>query len=112
MFHFVDCDAQIVQISAKSGDASFDQYVLPTIPISYGASKVTQLKKIGHQLFHKNKSVNTVTLDAGMADFVAWLESLESENNILIGHNFKSFDLKYLVRDLSQCNLFSKLFSS
>jgi hypothetical protein len=67
--------------------------------------KVTHLRVIGNNLFHKDKLVETKTLLEGLTAFIEWLESLPEQKQILVGHNIKSFDCRYLLRDLlsSQC---------
>lgn len=104
-FYYIDKDAQAIQIAAISGSVCFNQYIMPTIPISYGATKVTKLNVVGNQLYHDNQPLQSFPLDVSMTQFVSWLESLESKHLVLVGHNVKSFDCKYLVRDISSFNL-------
>jgi hypothetical protein len=59
-----NCD--ITQIAAVAGEDSFDRYILPTQPISAGATQATGLSVINNVLCYKGKPVHSVSLQIAM----------------------------------------------
>lgn len=96
-----NCD--ITQIAAVAGEDSFDRYILPTQPISAGATQATGLSVINNVLCYKGMPVHSVSLQIAMEDFLVWLQSRKP--CLLIGHNFRVFDFPRLTRSLELCQL-------
>ena len=65
------CD--LVQLSAKliGSDCEFNCYILPDVPISRAASRITCLTKNGNSLFCRGKMVSSVSLVEGLEDITS-----------------------------------------
>jgi DNA polymerase III epsilon subunit-like protein len=98
---YKSCD--ITQIAAVSGKDNFNQYILPTQPITLGATQVTGLTVVNNMLCYKGKPVHAVSLRTALEQFLLWLE--KRNPCVLIGHNFRIFDFPRLVRSFELCNL-------
>ena len=97
----MDCD--ILQISACTNGKIFNQYILPSKPISWSASNVTGLTAQGGVLFLHGSPVSAVPLKDGLLNFLTWLKNLGPVT--LIGHNFKVFDFPRLIRAILAAGL-------
>ena len=89
---YKSCD--ITQIAAVSGKDNFNQYILPTQPITLGATQVTGLTVVNNMLCYKGKPVHAVYLRTALEQFLLWLE--KRNPCVLIGHNFRIFDFPRL----------------
>ncbi|XP_060598062.1 uncharacterized protein LOC132751871 [Ruditapes philippinarum] len=98
---YKSCD--ITQIAAVSGKDNFNQYILPTQPITLGATQVTGLTVVNNMLCYKGKPVHAVSLRTALEQFLVWLE--KRNPCVLIGHNFRIFDFPRLVRSFELYNL-------
>lgn len=92
------CD--IVQLSAISGERSFNVYIFPRCPIDCGASRVTGLTTHGQILLLHGQPVQTVPLREALNLFISFLQTFNRP--ILVGHNCKRFDCPVLLRILSE----------
>ena len=101
------CD--LVQLSAKviGSDCEFNCYILPDVPISGAASRITGLTKNGNSLFSRGKMVSSVSLVEGLVFFSDWLSAINNQI-VLLGHNIKSFDIKHFKRHVARHGLDSK----
>ena len=93
---------EIVQLSACCKAASFNRYVVPSGPISNGATRVTGLSKekfCGKDILCKNgKPVETTDLDAALTDFVDWLKPFSTSGPVLLcAHNAENFDIRVFL---------------
>ncbi|CAG2191643.1 unnamed protein product [Mytilus edulis] len=95
----ISCD--IKQIAAVCGTKKFSQYVMPLQPITQGASKVTGLTRIGNVLYRNGIPVPYQNKEECLKEFISWLP----ENDMLFGHNIKSFDTKIIIQALTDENL-------
>ncbi|XP_060770587.1 DNA polymerase III PolC-type isoform X2 [Neoarius graeffei] len=95
------CD--IVQLSAISGERSFNVYLFPRCPIDCGASRVTGLTTRDHDLLLHGQPVQTVPLREALNLFISFLQTFSRP--ILVGHNCKRFDCPVLRRILSELYL-------
>ena len=96
-------DADILQLSAVFGEETYDQYITPTRSIAAGASQVTGLTAIGGVLIHNGTPVNTLSLQATLQNFLAWLQ--DKKPVLLVGHNFKIFDFPRILGAYKRYNL-------
>lgn len=87
------CD--IIQLAAVCEHDSFNTYIMPSKPISDGASQVTGLSCHGNVLFYNGSPVHTVALKESLSLFLAWLQ--DRQPCILIGHNLIKFDLPRIL---------------
>ena len=101
---------EIMQISAVTleGEQSFNQYILPCEQISPSASKVTGLAMMGSKLFLNGKSVHTFDINEGLRMSSSWLLGFQ-KYVILLGHNIKAFDIKHLLRHITDNQLAEKI---
>ncbi|RXN13409.1 DNA polymerase III -type-like protein [Labeo rohita] len=95
------CD--IVQLSAVSGDRTFNAYLLPRCTMTDGASRVTGLTVDGPDLLFKRRRVQTVPHARALSDFILFLKTFNRP--FLVGHNSKRFDWPILTRVLEQFDL-------
>lgn len=95
------CD--IVQLSAISGDRTFNMYTLPPSSFTAGASKVTGLTVDNQVLLHHGQPVDTVPLRELLSSFITFLHSFHKP--LLVAHNARSFDCPVLARALETCFL-------
>jgi len=96
-----DCD--IIQLAAVCGEEKFNRYIFPEQPISQGASEVTGLTVRDNTMFQNGKPVQSDTLYNVLVLFLAWLQCLG--RCVLVGHNFKKFDLPRIIRAFESVKL-------
>ena len=90
-------DAEILQIAATDGNDEFSIYVKPCYIISPQASAVNKLTFQRGMLFYDGKPItDAVAIDVALKNFIEWLKSRMP--CILVAHNCKSFDAKFLVQ--------------
>ena len=99
-------DTEILQIAATDGADEFEVYVLPTKPISSGASSVNKLTFQRGILFHKGRPVQAVPLEEALSRMIAWLKPKSS--CLLIAHNCKCFDAKHLMKAFESTGLYKE----
>lgn len=92
------CD--IVQLSAVSGDHTFNVYTFPRCDIESGASRVTGLTTHGQRLLLHGQTVQTVPLQKALQLFISFLSRFSRP--VLVGHNCKKFDCPILLRILNE----------
>ena len=90
-------DAEILQITATDGKDEFSIYVKPCYIISPEASAVNKLTFQRRILFYDGKPItDAVAINVALKNFIEWLKSRMP--CILVAHNCKSFDAKFLVQ--------------
>ncbi|CAH3150865.1 unnamed protein product [Pocillopora meandrina] len=91
-------DAEILQIAATDGKDEFSIYVKPCHVISSEASAVNKLTFQRGMLFYDGKPItDVVAIDVkALKKFTEWLKSRMP--CILVAHNCKSFDARFLVQ--------------
>ena len=90
-------DAEILQIAATDGKDEFSIYVKPCYVISPEASAVNKLTFQRGMLFYDGKPItDAVAIDVALKNFIEWLKSRMP--CILVAHNCKSFDARFLVQ--------------
>nr|XP_015199196.1 PREDICTED: uncharacterized protein LOC107076967 [Lepisosteus oculatus] len=95
------CD--IVQLSAVSGDHTFNVYMVPRRPILRGASVVTGFTVRRRQLWLHSQALPTITHWEALISFVAFLRMLNRP--FLAGHNIRRFDCPVLLKVLDEFHL-------
>ncbi|XP_070579722.1 DNA polymerase III PolC-type-like isoform X1 [Ptychodera flava] len=98
--------AEIIQLSAVSGEQQFEGYILPNQPICRIASEKTHLTVENGKLCYKGKAVQCVPKETCMQKFLYFLQAFD--NPILVGHNSRSFDCRYLINSLHDCSLINQ----
>ncbi|XP_046714542.1 DNA polymerase III PolC-type isoform X2 [Silurus meridionalis] len=93
-----ECD--IVQLSAISGERTFNVYIFPRCPIDPGSSRVTGLTTHSQTLLLHGQPVQTVPLREALNGFISFLKTFSRP--VLVGHNCKRFDCPVLSRILNQ----------
>ena len=78
--------------------------MVPTKPISAGASRVTQLTVRRGKLYHMGKPVDAVKMKDALQKFVNWLKA-KNKKVVLFAHNANAFDSKRIIYTLMRCNL-------
>ena len=71
---------------------------MPSKPISYGASAVTQLAVKDNKLYRNGSLVQTVSIDECLFTFKEFLQNII--NPVLVGHNIDNFDSIVLCNKL------------
>ena len=99
-------DTEKLQIAATDGADEFEVYVLPTKPISPGASSVNKLTFQRGILFHKGRPVQAVPLEEALSRMIAWLKP--KSPCLLIAHNCKCFDAKHLMKAFESTGLYKE----
>ena len=94
--------SDILQISAVQGKLEFSKYITPMQCITREASNVTKLTAV-NGLFFDGISVETVTCEEGLHQFIAFLQDIEKP--VLVGHNIKTFDLLLLHHHMIKFSL-------
>lgn len=90
-------DAEILQIAATDGKDEFSIYVKPCYVISPEASAVNKLTFQRGMLFYDGRPItDAVAIDVALKNFIEWLKSRMP--CILVAHNCKSFDARFLVQ--------------
>jgi len=94
----------IIQIGAVDSynKQEYDEYLLPNIPISAGATRVNGLttNKRRTRLFHHNQEMNADEMYTGLRKFISWLRDMFDEPVLLVAHNAFNFDAKILLKNL------------
>ncbi|PFX12286.1 hypothetical protein AWC38_SpisGene23782 [Stylophora pistillata] len=90
-------DAEILQIAATDGNDEFSIYIKPRNVLSPEASAVNKLTFQRAILFYDGKPItDAVAIDVALKTFIEWLKSRMP--CILVAHNCKSFDARFLVQ--------------
>lgn len=111
----VRCDQypHITQLAAKeiSTGATFNRYIIPRIPISASAERVTKITMVDDESMIVNGvPVQTVTLKTAVNEFSSWLSKFD--NVFLVAHNGRRFDFPVLVSACISCDLVDKIISN
>ena len=77
--------------------------MVPTKPISAGASRVTQLTVRRRKLCHMRNPVDAVEMKDALQKFVNWLKA-KNKKVVLFAHNANAFDSKRIIYTLMRCN--------
>ena len=80
--------------------------MVPTKPISAGASRVTQLTVSRGKLYLMGKPVDAVEMKDALQKFVKWLKA-KNKKVVLFAHNANAFDSKRIIYTLMRCNFLS-----
>ena len=78
--------------------------MVPTKPISAGASRVTQLTVRRGKLYRMGKPVDAVEMKDALQKFVNWLKA-KNKKVVIFAHNANAFDSKRIIYTLMRCNL-------
>ncbi|PFX12166.1 hypothetical protein AWC38_SpisGene23917 [Stylophora pistillata] len=90
-------DAEILEIAATDGKDEFSYYIKPCNVISPEASAVNKLTFQRGILFYDGKPItDAIAMDVALKTFTEWLKSRMP--CILVAHNCKSFDARFLVQ--------------
>ena len=90
-------DAEILQIAATDGKDEFSIYVEPCHVIPPEASAVKKLSIQRGMLFYDGKAItDAIAIDVAPKNFTEWLKSRMP--SILVTHNCKFFDARFLVQ--------------
>lgn len=95
------CD--IVQLSAISGEKSFNAYVLPRCRMTDGAARVTGLTVHEGTLHLHLRPVRTTPHRHALTGFISFLKTFNRP--FLVGHNSRRFDWPILMRVLKDFGL-------
>ena len=103
----------ILQIVAKHGDQLFNVYIQPTKRVRFEVSLVNKLTAVNvddqMKLYHKGIPVGTVNCLDALLQFITFLEDIP--NPVLVGHNIRGFDLRFLYVKLKEYGLWEKFTS-
>ena len=89
-------DAEILQIAATDGKDEFSIYVNPCDVISPEASAASKLTfQRGMLCYDKKPITDAVAIDVALTNFIELLKSRMP--CVLVPHNCKSFDARFLV---------------
>lgn len=94
---------QMAAVETKSNQ-HFSRYIIPGIPMTSEAEKVTGLVWDGQKLFYKGKELSTVSISSALSDFFIWLQQFSDV--VLVAHNGKNFDFRVISKAAENCNLF------
>ena len=103
-------ESELTQLAAVNTEfsVSFSEFVLPTGPITSGASSVTGLttngRGSGRRLCKHGKPVSAVDSAVALKKFLDWLLSFKS-SVILVAHNCHQFDLSVFLNAVLEANL-------
>ena len=103
-------ESELTQLVAVNNESSvsFSEFVLPTGPITSGASSVTGLttkgRGSGRRLCKHGKPVSAVDSAMALKKFLDWLLSFKS-SVILVAHNCHQFDLSVFLNAVLEANL-------
>ncbi|XP_056596677.1 uncharacterized protein plex9.1 isoform X2 [Triplophysa dalaica] len=95
------CD--IVQLSAVSGENSFNAYMVPRCPMTDGAARVTGLTVHEGTLHLHRRPVPTTPYRQALTGFISFLRTVNRP--FLVAHNSRKFDSPILVRVLKEFGL-------
>ncbi|KAI4796256.1 hypothetical protein KUCAC02_027865 [Chaenocephalus aceratus] len=87
----------IVQLAASCKNIIFNCYILPGIPIEYGATEVNGLTVSDGQLFLHGEPVSIEPLYSSLQSFIDYLGSFPGPV-LLAAHNSRRFDEIVLMR--------------
>ena len=94
----------ITQMSAVYGDRTFNRYIVPEKPISYGASLVTNLSSKDGKLYKNGVLImDSIQIKTCLTDLMSFLRDIE--NPVLVAHNAETFDAMVLCNKIIQCNI-------
>ena len=99
--------SHIMQLAAVHGSDIFSTYVMPKIPITSSATEITGIEVQKEMLFHHGNNVDTLSVSAALDSLFRFLERFN--NDVLLGHNSKTFDCPVLLQALESCLVLSKL---
>lgn len=108
---FTGTNSAITQVAAIGGQRTFTQYVIPTKPISEGASRVTGLTFYNNSLYHCGKPVEAISARDALSDFIDFVCSFRTKP-ILVGHNIKRYDYNVLSHNMKALGLWQKFHES
>ncbi|KAK5901832.1 hypothetical protein CesoFtcFv8_007151 [Champsocephalus esox] len=97
----------IVQLAASCKNTIFNCYILPGIPIEYGATEVNGLTVSYGRLFLHGGPVSTEPLYSSLQSFIDYLGRFPGPV-LLAAHNSRRFDEIVLMRVLEMCSLFEQ----
>ena len=78
--------------------------MVPTKPISAGASRVTHLTVRKGKLYRMGEPVDAVEMKDALQKFVNWIKAKNKKED-LFAHNANAFDSKLIICTLMRCNL-------
>lgn len=87
----LDVTDEITQIAAKCGNAMYNQYVIPSVPIPQEVTDLTGIRMIGPQMYVHGQPVNALAPAIAAITFTNFLANI-SGRVILIAHNCFYFD--------------------
>ena len=89
---------------ARGHDFRFENFILPSCPISDGASRVNGLYKRGNRLVDQNGQImDTVSPQQGLIDFANWVDQLPTAiDYYLVAHNNHKYDQVVLSRNMAR----------
>lgn len=90
---------EIIQLSAISGNSTFDAYTMPSGHVHEGATKKTGLSVYKGRLYRWTDPVPTIPLSELLTSFLEFLRSFPGPV-LLAAHNAKNFDWVVLKRVL------------
>ncbi|CAC5417983.1 unnamed protein product [Mytilus coruscus] len=99
-------NSHITQISATSDKGSINTYVLPKKPITPKAQEITGIKVEGSKMFCNDKEVKSVSIKEALELFLQFLS--RNKENVIIGHNIKSYDIPVLFCALNNCSIMNE----
>ena len=102
-----EIDCEIVQLSAIFKDKKFDNYIMPSIRMSRGASEITKIKVVDNVMYHDDKIVHSIPPQQAFQNFIYWLVEISATQRklVLYAHNAKTFDVPRLLNHLDKFNL-------
>lgn len=100
---------QIAGQEVESG-LKFNRYVVPQVPISPSAERVTKISmRNGSDMIVNGFPVQSVGIKQALCEFLLWLKSFK--NVVLVAHNGRRFDFVVLTSALANCGLFDEYVS-
>lgn len=97
----------ITQLAFLAEEEEFKSYVLPKLPVSKEAQKVTGISCQNGKLYHYDKEENALSISAAVDSLLTFCEQFEKKL-ILFGHYIQSFDCPVLMHALQACNKVSE----
>ncbi|XP_053381811.1 uncharacterized protein LOC128549276 [Mercenaria mercenaria] len=100
----------ITQISAVDYDSedTFDQYVVPKMPITTTAQQVTGIVICGSNMTVNGSPVQSLPIKEALERFCKWLE--KKPNVFLVAHNWRRFDFPVLMSIVKNVNFLECFF--
>jgi DNA polymerase III alpha subunit (gram-positive type) len=87
--------AEIIQMSAKHGEQTFNCFVKPKRAIKKETSDLTGITMTRGRMYHNGLAVNSMNSKDALVSFLEFLESVNG-NVILVAHN-APFDMKFTL---------------